>query len=72
MKCYSNDLKVQGQQDVHSRHECLHADPDEMRRWIEYLALEIGPRPYYSPKLLRKVADRLSESFKSLGYNVDE
>ena len=48
------------------------ADPDEIRRWIEYLALEIGPRPYSSSKLLRKVADRLSESFKNFGYNVDE
>jgi len=72
MKSYSNDFKVQGQRDIHGKPGCLCADPDEMRRWIEYLALEIGPRPYSSPKLLRKVADRLSESFKSLGYNVDE
>jgi len=72
MKSYSNDFKVQGQQDVSGSSGCLCADPDEMRRWIEYLAIEIGPRPYYSPKLLRKVADRLSESFNSLGYNVDE
>ena len=72
MKSYSNDFKVQGQQDVQGGAVCLRADPNEMRRWIKYLALEIGPRPYSSPKLLRKVADRLSGSFKSLGYNVDE
>jgi len=72
MKSHSNDFKVQGQQNVPGRPGFPCADPDEMRRWIEYLALEIGPRPYSSPKLLRKVADRLSVSFKSLGYNVDE
>jgi hypothetical protein len=64
--------KVQGQQNVSGRHGFPCADPDEMRRWIEYLALEIGPRPYSSSKLLRKVADSLSESFKNFGYNVDE
>ena len=59
MKSYSNDFKVQGQQNVSCRPGCPCADPDEMRHWIEYLALEIGPRPYSSPKLLRKVAARL-------------
>ncbi|PXF55955.1 MAG: hypothetical protein C4B57_00425 [Deltaproteobacteria bacterium] len=66
------DLFMKSHSDVSGRSGSPCADPDEMRRWIEYLALEIGPRPYYSPSLLRNVADRLAGNFKSLGYNVDE
>lgn len=46
------------------------ADPDKLRRWVEYLALEIGPRPAVRVDRLRQVADRLSESFMELGYEV--
>ena len=48
------------------------ADSSEIRRWIEYLSLEIGPRPYSSPAILRTVADRLSYDLKEMGYDVDE
>jgi len=40
MKSYSNDFEVQGQQNVPGRSGFPCADPDEMRRWIEYLASE--------------------------------
>ena len=72
MKSHSNDFKGQGQLNTHIRPEYPCADPGELQHWVEYLSLEIGPRPCSSPKLLRKVADRLSGSFKGLGYNVDE
>ncbi len=72
MKNHSNDFNGQGQLNTHIRPEYACADPGKLQQWVEYLALEIGPRPYSSPKLLRKVADCLSGSFKGLGYNVDE
>lgn len=64
--------KELGQQSAFNRRGCLYADPDEMRRWIEYLALEVGPRPYSSPRLLKSVADHLSEAFRGLNYDVDK
>ena len=48
------------------------AAPDKIRNWIEYLALEIGPRPYSSPGLLEKLADHLSRTFRDLGYEVNK
>ena len=55
-----------------SKRQTCPADPDEMRRWIEYLAIEVGPRPYSSPGLLKEVADHLSVVFRDLGYDVDK
>lgn len=46
------------------------ADPENLRNWVEYLALDIGRRPAVRVDLLRKVADRLTEDFISLGYEV--
>lgn len=47
-----------------------HANPDELKRWVEYLALEIGRRPASRVDLLKKVADRLTDAFSDLGYEV--
>ncbi len=46
------------------------ADPDKLRRWVELLAGEIGPRPYSAPEKLKKVSDILISRFSSLGYEV--
>ena len=46
------------------------ADPDKLRRWVELLAGEIGPRPYSAPEKLKKVSDILHSRFSSLGYGV--
>ncbi|MDH3328343.1 MAG: M28 family peptidase [Desulfobulbaceae bacterium] len=46
------------------------AQPAEIRKWVEYLALEIGRRPATRVDLLRKVAERLTETFINLGYEV--
>ncbi len=46
------------------------ADPDRIRQWVEYLALEIGRRPQQRPDRLRRVADRLAGTFAGLGYEV--
>ena len=46
------------------------ADPDRLRQWVEYLALEIGRRPQRRPDLLRRVAHRLAGTFTGLGYEV--
>lgn len=46
------------------------ADPDKLREWVEYLALEIGRRPAVRVDLLRKVAEHLTETFIALGYEV--
>lgn len=43
-----------------------------MLRWVEFLADEIGPRPYRSPKLLRRVAEKLASQFRALGYQIEE
>ena len=48
----------------------LKADPRAMQEWVEYLALEIGRRPAVRVDLLRKVAERLTEAFVELGYEV--
>ena len=48
------------------------AQPDEIRKWVEYLALEIGRRPAVRVDLLRKVAQRLTDAFIHLGYEVTQ
>jgi len=42
-----------------------------MRRWIEYLAGDIGPRPYSRPEVLKEVSGSLEEAFATLGYSVE-
>ena len=46
------------------------ARPEHIEEWVKYLALDIGRRPAVRVDLLRKVADRLTEEFTSLGYEV--
>lgn len=46
------------------------ANPEHLRTWVEYLALEIGRRPAVRVDLLRKVAERLTDAFIDLGYEV--
>jgi len=46
------------------------ADPDKLQEWVKYLALEIGRRHAVRVDLLRKVAERLTESFIALGYEI--
>ncbi len=46
------------------------ADLHRLRQWVDYLALEIGRRPAVRVDLLRKVAERLTETFIALGYEV--
>ncbi|MDW7773681.1 MAG: M28 family peptidase [Desulfobulbaceae bacterium] len=46
------------------------AQPAGIRKWVEYLALEIGRRPAVRVDLLRKVAERLTDTFIDLGYEV--
>jgi Zn-dependent M28 family amino/carboxypeptidase len=49
----------------------IKASPHLMRKWVEYLALDIGPRPYSEPYLLRTLAEDLSKELYSLGYVVE-
>jgi hypothetical protein len=46
------------------------ADPDNLKEWVEYLALEIGRRPAVRVDLLNNVAERLTDAFIALGYEV--
>jgi Zn-dependent M28 family amino/carboxypeptidase len=46
------------------------ADPARLRQWVEYLALETGPRPAVRVDLLRKVAEHLTGAFVAHGYEV--
>lgn len=46
------------------------ANPAKFQEWVEYLALEIGRRPAVRVDLLRKVAERLTDTFITLGYEV--
>lgn len=46
------------------------ADPYKLRKWVEYLAFEIGRRPAIRVDLLKKVAEHLADAFTSLGYDV--
>jgi Zn-dependent M28 family amino/carboxypeptidase len=48
------------------------AEPEELQRWVEYLALEVGRRPAARVDLLRKVAERLTDRFIELGYEVTQ
>lgn len=48
------------------------ARPSEIQQWVEYLALEIGRRPAVRVDLLRKVAQRLTDTFIHLGYEVTQ
>jgi Zn-dependent M28 family amino/carboxypeptidase len=48
------------------------ADEKRLGGWVDYLARVIGPRPYTKPHVLRKIADRLAEEFRALGYTVFE
>ena len=47
------------------------ASPHLMRKWVEYLALDIGPRPYSEPDLLKTVAEDIAKEMHSMGYEVE-
>lgn len=46
------------------------AEPERLRDWVEYLARRIGPRPATRLDLLRQVEERITQQFRSLGYEV--
>ncbi|GAB4341895.1 MAG: M28 family metallopeptidase [Desulfobulbaceae bacterium] len=48
----------------------LHADSQNLRAWVEYLAREIGRRPAVRPDLLSRVADRIGVELTCLEYDV--
>jgi len=50
----------------------LTANPEKLREWVEYLALEIGRRPAIRVDLLKKTADHLTDAFVSFGYEVTQ
>ena len=46
------------------------ADPDRLKKWVDILAGQIGPRPFSAPAKLKKVADTLRAHLSDLGYSV--
>ncbi len=46
------------------------ADPGLFRQYVEYLACEIGPRPWRDPALLGKTAQWIGNIFHSFGLRV--
>ncbi|MCL7488058.1 MAG: M28 family peptidase [Desulfobulbaceae bacterium] len=46
------------------------ADPEHLKEWVEFLAVDIGRRPAARPDLLRKAADRISAELAYFGFEV--
>jgi len=46
------------------------ADPLYLKKWVEYLALEIGRRPATRLDLLRKAGERIALELTYLGYDI--
>jgi len=46
------------------------ASPVRLRKWVELLAGEIGPRPFSAPGKLQKIASLLREHLSGLGFNT--
>ena len=46
------------------------ASADSLQAWVEYLALDVGPRPWSRPARLMKVAVELESRFADLGFAV--
>ncbi len=45
--------------------------PENLKRWVEQLALEIGSRPYSQPESLANVADLIRQYLEDQGYSVE-
>ena len=45
-------------------------DPARLQELVNWLAIEIGPRPRTSPDLLGKIKDYIASYFRQLGYKV--
>ncbi len=48
----------------------LRADPGRLRKWVELLAGQFGPRPFSTPDKLRKIAGILREHMSGLGFST--
>ncbi len=48
----------------------LNADSEEIKKWVEFLAGQIGPRPYSNPGLLEKISRKLAGHFEKCGFSV--
>jgi Zn-dependent M28 family amino/carboxypeptidase len=46
------------------------AEPGNLRKWVDFLAGDIGPRPYSAPDKLKRVAEELRNHLMGLGYVV--
>ncbi len=46
------------------------AEPDNLQKWVEFLAGEIGRRPAARPDTLKKAADKISAELASYGYDI--
>ncbi len=47
------------------------ANPENLKKWVYFLAKEIGPRSVYYPKLLSKVAESIAKELESFGLIVN-
>ncbi len=50
--------------------KCSRAEPSKLRKLVEFLALDIGVRPFSAPDKLKKVSDFLYGYSSDLGYSV--
>lgn len=46
------------------------ASPGRLRAWVEFLAREIGPRPFTAPDRLDMAAERIAGAWTEFGYEV--
>lgn len=46
-------------------------DPERLKRWVELLAGDIGPRPYSNPEKLKHVSGIIREYLLELGYETE-
>ncbi len=47
------------------------ADLQNLKRWVEVLACQIGPRPYSAPDRLLNAASLIRDEFGTLGYRAE-
>ncbi len=50
--------------------KCSRAEPVKLMKLVEFMASEIGIRPFSAPDKLKRVADFLYDHFSDLGYSV--
>jgi len=46
-------------------------NPRNLKKWVEFLALEVGPRPYNDPERLKKVAGCIRQYLLENGYEAE-